>query len=139
MLHIDAQIEGEIQLSRKLLLVADGVQDFSEPLTSVAGELKKSFDDNFSARGGLFGGWPARKKNYSWPLLEKTGEMRHSFTDDVHKDYVILSNSAPQFPYHQSNKPRSKLPRRVMMKIDQQRKTFITKAFQEYLVRLLRK
>jgi len=138
MITISGEIEGDKELSRRLLIAADGLEDFSEPLESIGGELKKSFDDNFAARGGLFGDWVPRKDNNTWPLLEKTGDMRNSFTDEVHSDFVILTNTAPYFPYHQSNKPRQRLPRRVMMKIDQQRKTFITKAFQEYIVKVTR-
>jgi len=138
MITISGEIEGDKELSRRLMIAADSLEDFSEPLESIGGELKKSFDENFSMRGGLFGGWQPRKDNNTWPLLEKTGDMRNSFTDEVHSDFVILTNTAPYFPYHQSNKPRQRLPRRVMMKIDQQRKTFITKAFQEYIVKVTR-
>ena len=50
---------------------------------------------------------------------------------------LFRSNSDPKFKFHQSNKPRARLPRRVMLKIDMDRKTYINKAFQEYLVKLV--
>jgi len=136
MIELQADIEGERELSRRLLIMSDGLEDFTTPLTKIAGELTKSFDENFDTRGSLFGGWAPAKRDYGHPLMEKTGEMRNSFDDQVFPDHAILSNHAPYFPYHQSNKPRQKLPRRVMMKIDQQRKTYIVKAFQEFIVRL---
>lgn len=135
---IDAGIEGEVQLQRKLLVVADGVKDFKEPLRRIEEEVLKSFQDNFDARGGLFGGWPPAKKDYGHPLLEDSGAMRSNFQSRIGKDFVRLYNPTSYFVYHQSNAPRSKLPRRVMMKLDQQRKTFIVKAFQEHIVALLR-
>jgi phage gpG-like protein len=138
MITLEASVEGEKQLSRKLMIMSSGVENWEEPLTSIATELRQSFEENFEARGALFGGWEPRKKEYPWPLLEKSGTMRDSFEQELHKDYVVLSNSAPYFKYHQSNKPRNRLPRRVMMKIDAARKTYIVKAFQEYIVKLTR-
>ncbi len=137
-ISVEATVEGERQLSRKLMIVADGVDDFSQPLERIGGELQKSFQDNFSSRGGLFGGWPARKAPVGWPLLERTGEMRGNFQQEMGKKYVRLFNPTPYFGFHQSNAPRRKLPRRTMMKIDAERKTFIVKSFQEYVVSLIR-
>lgn len=137
MIYLDASIEGEQQLSRRLMLVTDGVEDFGAPLENIADELLHSVDENFSKRGALFGGWPPRKTEAPWPLLENTGEMRGGFVSAVKSDYAEIGNFVPYFKYHQSNQPRTRLPRRVMLKIDQQRKVYINKQFQEYLVRLI--
>lgn len=134
---LTADIEGEKELSRKLGIVADGVEDFTPALENIEKELVHSIDQNFSQRGGLFGGWQARKDSNPWPLLENTGELRSGFVSAVKSDYLEIGNYVPYFKYHQSNKPRAHLPRRVMMKIDQERKVFINKAFQEYLVKLI--
>lgn len=136
-IFLDATIEGEQQLSRHLGIVADGVEDFSPALENIEKELVHSVDQNFSQRGGLFGGWVPRKDNNPWPLLENTGELRGGFMSAVKSDYLEIGNSVSYFKYHQSNQPRARLPRRVMLKIDQTRKVFITKAFQEYLVGLI--
>jgi len=144
-IELSVELEGEKQLSRRLLIVADGVTDFTDPLNKIGGELKKTFDDNFDDEGSLFGGWRERKPQYrdgiridTWPLLQKTGEMRQSFESIVDKNSLTISNKAPYFVYHQSNKPRYKLPRRVMMKVDEERRQYIQKAFQAYLVSLMR-
>lgn len=131
-------LEGEQQLHRRLMIVTTGITDFSSPLKKIGSELQKTFQDNFAQDGGLFGGWQERTKDYPWPILQKTGRMRQSFVEDVNKQNIAITNTAPYFMYHQSNKPRKRLPRRVMMKIDEQRKTFIIKAFQEYIVGLTR-
>ncbi len=134
---LDATLEGEQQLSRRLGIIADGVEDFSPALENIDKELVHSIDQNFAQRGSLFGGWPARKDANPWPILENTGELRGGFVSAVKSDYLEIGNFVPYFKYHQSNKPRAHLPRRVMMMIDQERKVFINKAFQEYLVKLI--
>ena len=135
---LDAEIEGEKQLSRRLLIVSDGISDWKDPLHNIAGALHNAIESNFDSRGGLFGGWAPAAKDYGHPLLEKTGDMRGAFGDEINTDFLKISNPTPYFPYHQSNQPRSRLPRRVMMKLDQQRKTFIQKAFQEHIVKTIR-
>lgn len=135
---LEADLEGEKQLSRRLLIVSDGISDWRDPLTNIAGELHNAIDSNFDSRGGLFGGWAPAAFDYGHPLMEDSGELRENFQDEIGSDFVKITNPTPYFPYHQSNQPRSKLPRRVMMKLDQQRKTFITKAFQEHIVNTIR-
>lgn len=146
-MDLQITLEGEKQVSRRLLVVADGITNFEQPLRNIGGELHKTFQDNFAAEGALFGGWAERKPQYSrgervdtWPILNKTGRMKQSFRDNVGKTELIISNEASYFKYHQSNKePRTRLPRRVMMKIDMERKNFIVKEFQRYIVGLMRK
>ena len=143
--HLQFEIEGEKQVSVELGIAADGVKKWDKPLAKVGDTLLKSFDLNFAARGALFGGWPARKPQYkkgqrvdTWPLLEKTGAMRKGFRSDVNEDYVKLDNKLPYFKYHQSKEPRKKIPRRIMMKIDQQRRNEIIKIFQAHIVQVTR-
>lgn len=137
-MDIEFSIEGEKQFSRRLLIVADGVTDFTTPLEEIGSELQKTFQLNFGQEGGLFGGWAPRKDNNPWPILDKSGLMKSSFEQKVDGNSLILFNPVPYFKYHQSNKPRTRLPRRVMMRIDNERKEFIVKAFQKYLVSLIR-
>ncbi len=137
---ITADIEGERQLSRRLLVVADGVGDFSRPFNKIKDRLLTTFDANFAARGSFFGGWAPRKKDYPWPILERSGTMRGNFEGEVSSDFLRISNPTDYFKYHQSNRPRTtELPRRIMMKIDNERKQFIQKAMQEFLVDVIRR
>jgi hypothetical protein len=135
------EIEGERQLSRELGIASDHITDWSAPLTKIGSELLKTFDLNFSQRGALFGGWKPRKPQVvrgsrvdTWPLLEKTGHLRRSFNREQGRDWVAIQNTASYFKYHQSNKPRKVLPRRVMMMIDDARKMFIQRTFQEHII-----
>lgn len=146
-MDLNITLEGEKQVSRRLLIIADGITNFEEPLRNIGGELQKTFQDNFASEGALFGGWAERKPQYrkgervdTWPILDKTGRMKQSFRNHVGKTELIISNEVSYFKYHQSNKqPRTRLPRRVMMKIDMERKNFIIKQFQAYIVGLKRK
>lgn len=137
MIELTAELEGEVQLDRRLGFVAKEIDDFEPALDASANTLLKSFDTNFEARGKLYGGWAPRKVVADWPLLEKTGDMRGSFDKAVTRFQAVLFNTAPQFPYHQSNKPRNRLPRRVMMMIDQQSRREIIKHFQEQVGHIL--
>lgn len=136
--NLEVTVEGEKQVSRRLLIVADGVSDFESPLKKIGGELHKTFQSNFDSGGSLFGGWVPRKQDYPWPILDKTSRMRNSFKQKAGKNELEITNSTSYFKYHQSNKSRKRLPRRVMMKIDNERRNFITKTFQAYIVQLIR-
>lgn len=139
MIELSAELEGEVQISRRLGFVAKEIDDFSPALEASSNTLLKSFDNNFEARGKLYGGWAPRKVMVDWPLLEKTGDMRGSFDAAVTKSQAVLFNTAEQFPFHQSNKPRNRLPRRVMMMIDQQSRREIIKHFQEQVGHILQR
>lgn len=136
--RISATLEGEAQLSAYLGIVGTNVRDFRAPLQKISSEMLKTFDLNYSERGALFGGWPARSKSQPWPLLQKTGRMRGAFTRRVSSDTLTLGNDAPYFKYHQSNRLRTRLPRRVMLMVDEARRSFIIKSFQQHLIDALR-
>lgn len=139
MITLNVTLEGEKQLSRRLLTIPSDISSFKIPLFRIGGELRGTFDKNFSARGALFGRWQPRKDNLPHPLLEKTGSMRRNFKQSLGPDYIEIFNPTPYFKYHQSNKPRKKIPRRVMMKIDDERKRFIQREFQKHVNDAIRK
>lgn len=146
-MQLEFVIEGEKQLSRRLGIVTDGIKDFRPPFQLSASEFIRVYKANFSARGATLGEpWADRQPQYHggarvdvWPLLQETGAMRNSFQAQVTPDAMVIFNLADYFKYHQSNQARStRLPRRVMMKLDEARRRFIVKAMQEYLVKLRR-
>lgn len=138
MIELYADDEGVAALDRRLMIVADDLDDWTDPFSQISDELLNTWQLNFSQRGGLFGGWQAPKKDYGHPLLEDTKEMRDSFASQSSRDFVKLWNTDPKFKYHQSREPRSKLPRRVMMMLDKERKDYITKTFQQYIIEVIR-
>lgn len=146
MVELQFSIEGSEPISRRLGITAEGVKNFRKPFTEIGDSLLKTFDMNFSSRGALYGGWAPRKPQFkggvrvdTWPLMEKTGRMRRSFTKTVRSDSLELANGARYFKYHQSNGPRDRLPRRVMMKLRRQDADMIVKTFQSYLIEEARK
>ena len=135
MIELNVTLEGEKQLSRRLLTIPSDISDFKRPLFRIGAEVRGSIDTNFSSRGALFGRWVPRKDNLPHPLLEKTSAMRRNFKQTLGANYIEIFNPTPYFKYHQSNKPRK---RRVMMKIDRDRQQFIQKEFQEHIIRAMR-
>lgn len=139
MLNIRGSLEGDIQLDRTLGIAAKNLGNLSAPLQRSADRLLKTADQNFDARGGLMGGWKPRARVYTHPLLELTGAMRRNFFKrPVNNTSIVVGNRDPKFAYHQSNKPRRRLPRRVMLKIIDADKRAIIKEFQQHMADALK-
>lgn len=142
--QIQWTIEGDKQLSRILIGMEAGMKDMSFPFKESADYLKRVFSvDVFNTQGGAIGErWKrlspatvarkARTYGQTLPLIS-TGNMRASFATAVTKDQAVIYNTADYFKFHQSNKPRSKIPRRVMMKIAEAQREQIVKFFQEHI------
>src|ERR1035437_6576772 len=108
MVELKIALEGEQLMSRALMVSSVAIKDFRAPLAESAAFLQKTFQLNFEERGGLFGGWAPRKPQMrggarvdTWPLLEKTGELRKSFYSTVSGDTAVLGNSDRIFAFHQ--------------------------------------
>ena len=129
---ISGAIEGDLQLSRKLIGVSTDLNNFRVPLERSKSQLLHTTEMNFKASGRLMGGWQPRKRLYGWPILNKTGRMKNGFKSKVSSTRMEIWNPTTYFKYHQSNKPRRKLPRRVMLKIIGQDKRRIQKSFQDF-------
>lgn len=139
-------IQGEQQLSRRLRIVADGIRDFSDPFKSTAAYLMDAFQQSFDYQGRNIGvAWPPLKestlkqkaKNYPGaPMLVRTGALKSGFMQQYATDHAKVWNSVNYFKYHQSNQPRSRLPRRQMMNLNENIKESIVKFFHEYIHKL---
>jgi len=139
MIQLDVTLEGEKQLSRRLMTIPKEIGNFKRPLFKIGAEVRGSIDVNFSSRGTLFGAkWARRKDNLPHPILEKSTKMRRNFKQNLGANYIEIYNPTPYFKYHQSNKPRKRLPRRMMMKIDRERQIFIQKEFQRHIMEAMR-
>ena len=128
-------LEGEKQLSRRLGKLADNISDFQPEISDSTSLLKTFFSvDVFNTRGSAIGeSWVARKKEYPWKILERTGRMRRSFATRAEKLKGEVWNAVTYFKYHQSGMPRTRLPRRVMMKLTNQLKDEIISIFHKRL------
>lgn len=140
-MRLSFAIEGEKQLSRRLRGISVDIQDWKSEMSKTGKYLVGTFSGPvFDTKGREIGEpWPPRKKSYPWPILEKSGKMRKSFDHTAKTTSVEIFNKTDYFKYHQSNKPRKKLPRRVMMKLDNERREGIVKIFQKSLVGIIKK
>ena len=143
-LQLSFNIEGEQQLSRNLLIMAERVKDWTPAFRETAEELKSIFEnDVFTTQGAVIDEhWSPLKKGYAlakskkYPgkgLLEATGTMRHGFMTLWRPDMAAVWNKVEYFKYHQSNQARSSnLPRRVMIKLANAQKVQVVKIFHSY-------
>lgn len=142
-MQLSWSIEGEQQLSRKLEIMASKIKDWTPAFRETALSLKDTFsNDVFKSEGSAIGEhWSPLKKAYAlqkakkYPgkgILEATGAMRNGFMTLWRPDMAAVWNSIQYFKYHQSNQPRSKLPRRVMMKLGNTQREMIVKVFHNY-------
>lgn len=144
--RLDIEIEGEKKMARRLRNVGDEATDFRGPLRETGKYLTQFFSTKvFDTEGAVYGKpWQrlssqyANRKQKLYPgkgILEATGRMRESFEYDQRPNEVRVHNTTSYFKYHQSNQPRRKLPRRVMMDLDEKRKQGIVKIFHDNLER----
>lgn len=142
-------IEGEQQLLRNLRGVSETMGDWRPAFWKASKELKNVFSNEvFRSKGREIGeSWaplsPAylaakRKAGYPSQPLVRTGKMQKSFKDLVKADSATIWNAVNYFQYHQSNKPRSKLPRRVMMKLGNDQKEMVVKIFHTHFIKKLK-
>ncbi len=139
-LYISWTIEGDKQLSRQLLILASKVKDWSPAFQETALTLKNIFsDDVFKTEGAVIEEhWSPLKQAYAarkqklYPgrgTLVATGTMKDGFLTLWRPDMAQVWNEVEYFKYHQSNQPRTKMPRRVMMKLANAQKEAVVRIF----------
>lgn len=140
---------------------------FQSALGKAGTELKDFYSNTvFASQGGILGErWPAlsakyklykatghttlnrktmRKnvKNETYPgagMLVRTGKMKRSFKSVATQTSLTISNTSPHFGYHQSDAPRSKMPRRVMLKVTPEVKSLIANIIHDDVTDKIRK
>ena len=127
------KIEGVPELSRILGMTYQKVKNLKKPLQASAKLVRKDVEEQFKTEGGLTGGWQPLKKPASHPILQVSGALRNSFYSQVDERKAIISSKLPYFKYHQSRKPRKKLPRRVMLVLTNRTKENIVQEFNQFL------
>jgi len=131
---ISIDIQGEKQLAAGFVRVQRGISNFIQPLTESTSLLRRVIDDNFDSEGSTLGRpWKKLANPRSGKILQLTGNMRRSFIDKVSTSKAEISNKTNYFKFHQSNKARTKLPRRIMMRIDATRRNEIMRIFTKFL------
>jgi len=143
MLDLTWSIEGDAQLVRRLRGIGKEVKDWTPAFGEAAEKLKSIFEnDVFRTEGGaiqekwqpLKPQYLAQKLKQGYPadILIRTGVMKNSFFTESSRMQGVVSNQSPYFKYHQSKTPRSKLPRRIIMKLGNKQKEIVVKVFHTY-------
>jgi phage gpG-like protein len=148
-LQLSFAIEGDVELNRSLEGVSADLKNWKPEFAKTGRYLIKTFQQNFASAGvGLGSQWkPLKPKyrawkmahGYSGDILVKTGKMMKSFEYIATPYDVTISNAMPYFVYHQSNKPRKVLPRRIMMKMTFKLRQGVVKIFQTAVQTTLKK
>lgn len=144
-MQIRFSVDGQIQLSKVFLRISTAIQDWTPALSKSAEDLIEILSyDVFETEGGAIGAvWAplsieyAKQKERNWPgqgILTASGLMRDSFTSIVDSTSLTIGNSAEYFKFHQSSAPRTKLPRRVMLRLNQDMKDMVVKNFHTQLM-----
>jgi hypothetical protein len=140
------EIEGEKQLVRRLRGIQAEMGDWAPAFQRTAQELKSIFsNDVFQTQGRAIGvSWPPLKPSTLREKarlgyggrgpLERTGRMRNAFRSMFKPDMAAVWNAVAYFQYLQSNRPRRKLPRRIMMKLGHQQREIVVKIFHTHFV-----
>jgi phage gpG-like protein len=140
MLLIEVHLIGYQRTIKKLQMVGSGLHNFYGAMTEIGGELSNYYSGQvFDSQGAVLGvPWPTlaastvlyKRKYYpryaTTPLI-RTGVMRDSFRSRASARKVVIDNPTPYFKYHQSTAPRSKIPYRPMMGINQDVRNIVKK------------
>ncbi|WP_064257785.1 phage virion morphogenesis protein [Rhodococcus sp. HS-D2] len=127
--RVHINISGDKDVVAMLGSVGLEVKDMQPAMQDVGKYLKGFFSGEvFASRGGAIGErWPRLSTKYAaWkarkypgrPVLVRTGVMQKSFTYKSKPLQVTISNKAAHFVYHQSDAPRTLIPYRPMMKVE---------------------
>lgn len=141
-LGLTVEITGSDEELAKIRRLGDSFSDFSDAMRTVGDELVKYFSGQaFASQGGVYGDqWPElnpvyaqqKAKDYPGrPILVKTGEMQQNFVANTNSTSAEITNTSPQFIYHQSTAPRSKIPRRAMMEVNDDVHNIIQQIFED--------
>lgn len=140
MVSVSVKVTGDKRTIDKLRKLKVDLTDFSSEMNTLGKYFIQFFGrDVFVTEGDVFGEqWPRLSANYEfWKrikyagrgILERTGTLRQGYEMQSGKDYVRIFNDVPYAKYHQFG--TSRLPKRTLMKIDEQRKKYIVDLFRQ--------
>lgn len=144
-MYISFGIEGTRELSRNLMGIAQTARDWTPAFAKSGEDLIEFFSyDVFESEGqAVDAPWQelspqyAKAKTRKYPdagILQATGTMRQSFMQRFDATSLVIWNAVEYFKYHQSKQPRTRLPRRVMMRLTEDLKQMVVKNFHSYFM-----
>ncbi len=149
-IKIELRINGDKETVARLKKAGVQLNDFSEEFKSLSNPLLDYFSNSvFETEGQIFGEpWPKLKPEYEFRkrvvfpgagILVASGDMKKAYRARSSSDFLQVYNPTEYFKYHHSDAPRtSKLPRRIMLKFDEERIKMIISTIEEGLFRRIR-
>lgn len=150
-MKIEISVLGDKIVERELLRFSSRAVDLSPAFETIADEMQHWEADQFSSEGAFLGTpWEPlaastvrSKAARGLPLdiLVATGELRDSLTGagsnavrDIGPNEMTFGTRVPYAVYHHSREPRSRLPRRPLIAVDELRRRWIVRELQRYIV-----
>jgi len=126
MTQVSIKISGLPKVIDRFNKLSNKVKDFTPEFTALGEYLTQYYSgEAFLSEGQVFGKRWAKLKSSTISAkikkypgrqpLEATGEMRKGFEAKAGAKQLIVKNTSDHFKYHQSSRPRTRLPRRVMI------------------------
>lgn len=148
---VEASVFGERVVARRFVRFAGAAVDASAAFRRIARILADSTEENFRTRG-VAGG--SRWRDLSEPYASRTGRrvderilrltdrLYRSLTDEGHAEHVQeigptemrWGSRVPYGKFHQSSRPRSKIPYRPPVRLSQRRRREVAKELQRAIV-----
>lgn len=151
--HISFDIDGDRELSRKLHGMLGAVSDWSPVWKTISTDWSTTMARKFDTEGAHEAGtaadgtpnpaWaPLSAKYAAWKrrqypgmgILQRTGKLRKAAVDPattITPTSLRLTVGSPYAIYHQSSRPRTKLPRRAFASLTAKQKSRWVKAFRD--------
>lgn len=152
MLTIRGHLEGAMVVERQLKALEDRVSDMTPVWPAVLTVFREIQKAAFATEGGSTGTpWPelsprtqrereAQGFSGAHPILHRTGTLERSLTMDGGASFVVqmpkyfaVAVDLDYFVFHQSTKPRAKIPRRAPINLTQDDKTALIRPIRLYV------
>lgn len=148
MFSITINVIGDKEEIAKLKKLGSDLHDFSSAMREIGDHVVKYYGgEAFASQGGVYDDrWAslspayASRKARKYPgrgILVATGAMQRGFNAKPSINSVDITNSVPYFVYHQSTAPRSKMPYRPMMQINDRVRNIVKEVIQQDINRKL--
>lgn len=147
MVKFSVRLEGDKELVRKLGQLKGGLGDLSGDMKRLGDFFVRFFSrDVFATEGDIVGEqWPRLSPKYEfWKrikyagrgILVRSGKLQKAYRMNYGSDFVRIYNPIEYAIYHQEGSGR--LPKRTLVKIDQERKQYIIDVIKQAVARKIR-
>ena len=111
---LDVTVTGDTVVIDTMNGIVNKGENLAPAFSDIAEMMLESHNANFKAQGTRFGSqWPPRAHVYPWPILEKTGKMKKSFTATSNATEAVIANSTKYYRFHHLGTRR--LPQRNLI------------------------